>query len=536
MDELRFYQRPWFLLIVPPILIVIIYFFTAPSGIDQNTLIIGILRDIAIYIALLLIWLAFFAQFVLPVQTFRDRQNIFDRLISYLFGSHGPAIFVRDGEPVKSPDEEKKRGPGVLWLDSASGVVTRTDATYQHTFGPGVHFTNTNERVAGYVDLHIQTHGIGPRDEDKPFAKKSEDQSDEVFKFIQARRLETSGLTRDGIEVVPNINVIFKIDADPVKGHTLPGSRFGYDETAVFRAIAGEPINPNIPKDTHRYKVPWNQLPALIAADVWRDLLGKFTLNDLFEARFLLPPSIPDALPPISDDDPLINPIKPQGRLADVFTGILRELNRLLENWSDWIDKKCKPKREPQPDTQPVKQKKEDKPEKKVTGLQLINFMLKERLQRQNTALLDEYGNYVPGSQPPPSQTHRLLNSRGIRVISVSVGNPQLPAEVNDKIINRWTANWLNRARAEQDRLELEEGYNSLQGEENALRDYVYQLSQDLLRQIGRKRATELSETLRALLLESRVILVNDSRQYRQGSVERESLEEIIQWLETREL
>lgn len=536
MNELRFYQRPWFLLIFPPILVILFYFLTTPAGVDPYTRLLGIIRDMFFYFVFLLIWLAFFAQFVLPVQTFRDRQRIFDRLLAYLTGIHGPAIFVRDGNPVKGEGEEKKSGPGVLWLDSASGVVTREDAKFVNTFGPGVHFTESKERVAGYVDLHIQTHGVGPRDDENPFAKKADDQSDETYRVIQARHTETSGLTRDGIEVVPNINVNFKIDADPVRGHIRPGSRFGFAEAAVFRAVAGEAVNPNIPKDAHRYKVPWNQLPALVAVDVWRDLLGNFTLNDLFEPRFLLPPSFPNPPPPILDDDPLVNPIKPQGRLADVITGIFRELNRILVRGSEWIDKKCKPKREVQPETPPAKQKKEERSkEKKVTGLQVINFMLKERLQKQRTAILDRYGNYIP-EQEQLSEEHRFLQSRGIRVLNVNVGNPRLPEEVNDRLINQWTANWLNRARAEQGRLDEEEGYNNLRGEEDALRDYILQLSRDLLAQAGRGRATELRETLRALMLESRATLVNTSRQFRQGNPERDSLEEIIQWLETRDL
>jgi hypothetical protein len=536
MNELRFYQRPWFLLIFPPVLIIIIYFLTTPAGVDPNTRMLGIVRDMVFYVVFLLIWLAFFAQFVLPVQTFRDRQRIFDRLLAYLTGTHGPAIFVRNGDPVKGDHEEKKKGPGVLWLDSASGVVTREDAKFAHTFGPGVHFTDSKERVAGYVDLHIQTDRVGPWEGDKPFAKKTDDQADETYRFIQARHSETSGLTRDGIEVAPNININFKIDADPVGGHTQPGSRFGYEETAVFRAVAGEAVNPNLSKETHRYRVPWNQLPALLAADIWRDLLGSFTLNDLFDQKFLMPPTIPNPPPRISDDDPLINPIKPQSRLADILTGMLRELNRILVRGSEWIDKKCKPKREVQLETPPVKQKKENgTKEKKVTGLQVINFLLKERLQKQYTAVLDRYGKYIPG-QELSSDEHGILHRRGIRVLHVNVGNLQLPDEVNKKLIDQWTANWLNRARAEQERLNQGEGYNTLQIEEEALSGYISQLSKDLVRQIGRNRANELRETLRALMLESRAVLTKESRQFRQGSPERDSLEEIIQWLETRDL
>ena len=60
------------------------------GGIRAN--LFDIFVDLAcVFPLLLILWMAFFAQFVLPVRTFRDRQKIFDRLITYLFGGHGPA-------------------------------------------------------------------------------------------------------------------------------------------------------------------------------------------------------------------------------------------------------------------------------------------------------------------------------------------------------------------------------------------------------------------------------------------------------------
>ena len=213
MDESRFYQRPVFLILFPPILIVLLYYFTRPAGFGNTYYLIEILLLIAVYFALLLLWLAFFSQFVLPVNTFADRQKIFDRVFAFIFGGHGPAIFFRDGEPVKSDREEERIGPGVLWLDSASGVVTRTASAYKNTFGPGVHFTDRFEQIAGYVDLHLQNDRIGPRGDEDTFTTKLDI---EDYAGIQTRRRETTALTRDGIEVVPNIGVTFKIDADPV--------------------------------------------------------------------------------------------------------------------------------------------------------------------------------------------------------------------------------------------------------------------------------------------------------------------------------
>jgi hypothetical protein len=534
MGDIHFYQRPWFYLIFPPILIIILYFFTAPQGLDYEGHLRGIIKDIVIYIGLLILWLAFFSQFILPVQTFRDRQKIFDRLIAYLIGIHGPAIFIRDGQPVQRDREESKQGRGVLWLDSASGVVTRTDAAFKNTLGPGVHFTEKGEKIADIVDLHIQIHNIGPMARDDPFAQKTDQQTEEEYDSIQKRRALTSGLTRDGIEVIPNINVVFKIDADPITDPNLAGSRFGFNANAVRRAITGQAINPNMPRDSYRYHVRWNELPALLAADVWRDLLSKFKLNDLFEPKYSLPPSFPNPPQPTITDDALHNPIKPQSKFEYLLTGIFKDLNRTIAELANRIDNYCRPKEKVQPET--AKEKKaEVQKEKKVTGLQVISFLMKERLQKQKTAVLDQFGNYQPG-QDGPSNEYGFLQRRGIRVLSVGASNLRLPSEVDLKLIRQWTANWLDRARAERDRLDQEEGFNRIQNEEIALRDYIARLSKDLLLQVNRNRAIDLRGTLRTLMLETRSVLVNENQLYRQSSPEREALEEVIQWLETRDI
>ena len=297
MDEQRFYQKPWFYGFSWIVVGGGFYLWQVwkirqaqlQAGLLPNLLFIVL--DAMIFGVGMLVWLAFFAQFVLPVRTFRERQKIFDRLLAYLSGGHGPAIFIRDGKQIKREGEEKKKGPGVLWLDSASAAVTRNATSFKQTIGPGVHFTENGEFIASTVDLHTQSHGIGPREAEDPFAPKIEGQSDDEYSQIQKRRMEVSAWTRDGIEVVPNISVAFKIDAIPAKDEE-EGSRFGFDAEAVRKAITGEGINPGAPSDTPRHRVAWNQLPARIAADLWREYLSKFTLAELFEA------SQPGPVPP----------------------------------------------------------------------------------------------------------------------------------------------------------------------------------------------------------------------------------------------
>ncbi|HSM71699.1 MAG TPA: hypothetical protein VK851_09160, partial [Anaerolineales bacterium] len=98
-------------------------------------------------ISLVVLWLAFFAQFVLPVKTFEQRQKIFDRLITYLLGGHGPAIFIENGVFKEHSGERLKKGPGVVWLDSASAAVTRPAVKIEQKLGPGGHVIDRGESI-----------------------------------------------------------------------------------------------------------------------------------------------------------------------------------------------------------------------------------------------------------------------------------------------------------------------------------------------------------------------------------------------------
>src|ERR1041385_5098710 len=188
MDDDPIYKRPWFYIAGWLLILLLVYGLQIlrMGGIRANLLEIAF--DLAcVFPLLLVLWMAFFAQFVLPVRTFRDRQRIFDRLVTYLFGGHGPALFIENGKIKEHTGERLKRGPGVLWLDSASGAVTRSAVAIRQTLGPGVHFISFGEYVAGTVDLHIQVQAIGPKETDKPFAARQEDQTPEEWTQVQDR-------------------------------------------------------------------------------------------------------------------------------------------------------------------------------------------------------------------------------------------------------------------------------------------------------------------------------------------------------------
>ena len=294
MDGTPLTKRPWFYIAAWMVILLAVYGWQiARLGGIQAGLLEILLDLLCIFPVLLILWMAFFAQFVLPVHTFEDRQKVFNRLLTDLFGGHGPALFIENGEIKEHSGERLKKGPGVVWLDSASAAVTRTAVKIKQTLGPGVHFIDSGEYIAGTVDLHIQTQTLGPKENDDPFAGEEDG---EGYDPAVERRKTVSALTRDGIEVIPSITIKFRVDTGfPREGE--PGSRFGYrtgvtkkakeneekDKDAIRRAILGEGVNPNVTSDINRRRVAWNELPASLAVDVWREYASKFTLDDLFK-------------------------------------------------------------------------------------------------------------------------------------------------------------------------------------------------------------------------------------------------------------
>ena len=130
MDEIPFYQKPWFNSVVLIIILVGIYIYELvwQGGIWVN--IIGIVLDLILLALLLQVCVFFYAQFILPTRTLIDRKKIVSRLWLHTRSAHGPAIFIKNGRKVERAGESDLRGPGVLWVDTASAVVTRTFTTF----------------------------------------------------------------------------------------------------------------------------------------------------------------------------------------------------------------------------------------------------------------------------------------------------------------------------------------------------------------------------------------------------------------------
>ena len=264
-------------------------------------------RDIALFALFYLFWITFFAQFTLPVRNFGQRILASSYLFWHSLGQHGPAIKIDNGKiPSRYPRDHPHRR-GVIVLDTASAALLRTRTQFTRSVGPGLVFTAKGEYLADAVDLHRQVShnpALGPlKDEEDPFAPRDEEkESPDAYEQRQKRRFETNGETRDAVQVVPNIFTISRLDPDLQPGgvnflsngrglrgwlrHYMQSdalTRFGYNPESVRLAITGEAVDPmvKLPFSDKRH-IPWYQLPAYLAVDLWREYLRRFTFEELF--------------------------------------------------------------------------------------------------------------------------------------------------------------------------------------------------------------------------------------------------------------
>ncbi len=409
-------------------------------------------RDTLACLAGFILWGFFFAQFILPLQTISDRFRAVWRLFAHFFGMHGPAIFVENGVPREHTGEEDKSGPGLIWLDTASGAILKRRTGITRTVGPGIYFTARGETLGGTVDLHRQKQVIGPRPGEDPFATKPKDTSDEAallaYEEARKRASETIAYTNDHHPVVPNIIVFFKINAQPASG-VAPGSRFGFDKEAVYLALTrGTMVDAS--QEAKHTEIQWNELPAHIAAEVWREMLEKYRFSDLFqpmpaELDLGTPPP-----PPKPQTPP--EPAKPTGTIS-WLKEYLGDLDRWLAHQVHILNKAFFAPKAPETEERCQQPEAPPRPQQdKITVMEFIQQIMRYRLAHPMWPEVDSNGE--PTGRWLESPEYRLLLQRGIKVQTVIVTNLRFKKNIDDLLLYTWTEHWAQRALARAQEIE----------------------------------------------------------------------------------
>jgi hypothetical protein len=419
----------------------------------------------------LIVWMTFFAQFILPVKTFGDRLKIVDRLVTYVTGGHGPALFVENGIVREREGESKRKGPGVIWMDSASAAVLRTEVKFTRTVGPGVHFTEHGEYIAATADLHTLSQVVGPDEKDvddrDPF-KVTREKAPDDFDAIQNRRWETSAMTRDGIEVVATISVAFRIKANAGEGHT----QFGFNKENAEKAIRDSII-----RGAQLDQPVWSELPAKMAVDVWREYLRKFRLSELFE--------IPDdrtetALQMIAGLVKKRLGQKEVDVLDDFGQVVLKDPNR----WEEY------------------------------------NRLIKSEKKEDN----EKAGELV---KKVTSSEFEKLTNMGLDVSGVLIRKVLFPPDVEDRILSQWTTLWLKNAQKERDLVERNRKLEETAGHEEALKEFANNATQEL----SQVRAESKAHALEMLVHSTFLGVRRNSALLKRTNTEQRELSDIFSWL-----
>ncbi len=469
-------------------------------------------------------WYYFFAQFILPVRTKTDRQKIYERLIQ---NSGGAALFIKDGKLIESEGESKKSGDGVIVLDSASAVVMKKPNKYTKTAGPGVLFTDKGETIAEVpVPLQKLKDSIGPKGDEDPFASKSTHKDIESYAATQRRRYETSGLTRDAVEIVPNINIIFKIDADPATGNE-DGSRFGYNADAVYKAI----WHTTTDHKGNNKNIYWNQLPINLAADLWREYLEKYRFEELFKAEQEIKKETEKKDAEAKTSAPTHPPPPPhyeyqwQGILCDILLDINVWLGKKIKNINDRISP---PIQEEEKSIEAPAIAKKELPTKE-TALQSITRYMSQRLKEPYYTPVDRYGKPIETEgEKPKSPEYHFLKERGIRVISIGVNNLRFSDKLEKEMIDGWSSTWLKNAKEDQAYIEKQILIRKTRGKEKALIEYTNTLSKELVKENPDKP----EDALKNLLKTTRREIIRDAALHKEAEKEIEQLTDLLHWVD----
>ncbi len=466
-------------------------------------------RDLAVIGGIgFLFWLTFFAQFVLPLKSLSDRLSAANGLLNYVLGLRGPAIRIENGKVTLRPGEARRRGPGVALLDTASAAMMRRSNQFTRPVGPGVVFTSAGEYIhldldnlkGEAIDLHRQVRPLPPlgpsKDEDpfEPFQEvfrlkfesrqefeQRKERAERDFTEKQKRRQQTSGLSRDGVEVVPNILAGFKIKS--VRGEG--GTQFGYRPESVRLAVTREGIEPDAQRENARH-VRWYELPAYLVVDLWREYLSKFTLNELFD---------PDT----------------------VYLKGIRERPEPSHDWRQGADRG-------------------------ETGLEIIKRMVRARLTQPQVDELNAVGQPTGGQID--SREFQILEDMGIELSFSAISNLRFPRVVEEKLVQEWLSTWLQRALLERDNVEQRRRYARLDGESEALTQYAVSAARPLYEHLVDENGAvvdyradpnvrpSVKDSLLSLLEGTYQMVIGDAQLLRVLVSEENELEALIQWVQ----
>ena len=480
----------------------------------------------------------FVGQFVLPVRTSEQRWKLFDRLVRYVFGMHGPAIFVKEGVQIARAEELERSLPGVALVDLASAVALeqswvpvsahgaprpmmsgrslmrsplraarrlmgggrrpRAGRPYQmvRVAGPGVVFTEMGEKVRGAASLrrHFRISG------------------------------SVTAATRDGFQVQAPVFVLFTLGDAP---DNFRVGYYGGDGPEHLRVIKlWEKDNKKVITDGDFIEV----FDELDRSEIHH--FGRFFRPTTSSPVWKEPEPKKLTKPPyVFDEERVFSAIYSQARTQQegqvevwselplkVASEVFRDM-LALQNYSDLY--------RPTEAEFPFFQTFRPKFNRYVQNLGVLTYQFVRRkdgrpFEKGMTWDMSE----IDVSPVQKLHTSKVLRDRGIKVLVA--GFPELRLQhqgVSDTLVDRWSAKWQRDAQLTASEYELEAMRVRAKIKAEAQRDMIFALSEvfnmpDLSREALIWRIFQALETVaddpttRSLLPTETLNFLWDLRQY----------------------
>jgi hypothetical protein len=201
-----------------------------------------------------------------PGERKRHRRQVAQLLTGFFTGFPKPAIVVREGKMQTriGGSPFTGTGPGLIITEPENAVMLRGSSDIKRVVGPGVIFTGRGEVAFSIMDLQRQFH---------------------VTKGVEA-------LTQDGIRIRVPCSSIFQIrGADqPLQ----PGQPWPYRKSAAITAFLAAEVNPQgkSPLEAHKVR-SWIDPPLQLAIHRLKQVIAKYSLDELFAIRGRLPDKLP---------------------------------------------------------------------------------------------------------------------------------------------------------------------------------------------------------------------------------------------------
>ena len=207
---------------------------TEVSGADILLNIAKLIYNLIVASVLFYVWVLLVSQFVLPVQTNTERRLVFDRMLRYMAGLHGPAVFIKNGEAIADETEMDNTRPGVAFVDLSSAIAL--ESQWEHVDkGKSLlsrfrrsHFYRIAERICRFIIDNLVSlirRLLRLKEPIRPLVRIAgpgivfTQQNEKIREIADLRRqfrgADVRITTRDGFEIQVPVSVIFSLGDKP---------------------------------------------------------------------------------------------------------------------------------------------------------------------------------------------------------------------------------------------------------------------------------------------------------------------------------